>query len=57
MHLKLQPAARVTYLQFGVRGIDESISQNGVPVLYMGATGVKRGRDKRGEIIQKQSAV
>lgn len=31
--------AEATYLQLGIRGIDESISQNRVPVLNVGTTG------------------
>lgn len=41
-------SAEVTYLQLGIRGIDESISQNGVPVLNVGTTGEK---DKKKQII------
>lgn len=35
-------SAEVTYLQLGIRGIDESISQNRVPVLNVGTTGQKK---------------
>lgn len=38
-------STEVTYLQLGIRGIDESISQNGVPVLNVGTTG-ETGRKK-----------
>lgn len=34
--------AETTYLQLGIRGIDESISQNRVPVLNVGTTGEKK---------------
>lgn len=34
-------SAEVTYLQLGIRGIDESIPQNRVPVLNVGTTGEK----------------
>lgn len=34
-------STEVPYLQLGIRGIDEPISQNGVPVLNVGTTGEK----------------
>lgn len=39
-------SAEVTYLQLGIRGIDESISQNRVPVLNVGTTGEKEKKYK-----------
>lgn len=38
--------AETTYLQLGIRGIDESISQNRVPVLNVGTTGEKKKDNK-----------
>lgn len=38
--------AETTYLQLGIRGIDESISQNRVPVLNVGTTGEKKNDNK-----------